>query len=78
MKQFKINEDRLIELLAAEMELDALTQGGVDNWEWAGVSCGDFISYLAREYNLPRKDLTFHDIAKHIVKIGDINLEEVI
>lgn len=29
-----VPEDRLIELLTAELNLTALERGGVDNWSW--------------------------------------------
>lgn len=42
-----IKEDELKELLAAAHQFWAMQAGGVDNWEWAGESCCDYIS----EYN---------------------------
>lgn len=35
-KYYKISETRLEELLKAELELDQLNAGGVDNWTWYG------------------------------------------
>lgn len=69
MKQ-EIDEKRLIELLAAELELEALNQGGVDNWEWCGASIRDAIRGLAAEYGLTGNHVTFTDIAKHMIDTG--------
>ena len=43
-KIFKITKSQLVELLKAEAELNALKSGGVDNWEWCGESCQDFLN----------------------------------
>ena len=41
---YKISKKRLLELLEAEAILDALESGGVDNWEWYGMSRHDFLN----------------------------------
>lgn len=43
MKQYIIDENNLKELLNASFTLDALECSGVDNWEWCGESCCDFL-----------------------------------
>lgn len=65
--KIEIDRKRLIELLAAELELNALNCGGVDNWDWYGDSCCDAIRELARFYHLDEDEVTFKDIAEHIV-----------
>lgn len=65
---YKITKNRLVELLAAELELVALKCGGVDNWEWSGASCEDELNCLSSQYNLDREDLTFLDVAGKMVE----------
>lgn len=68
--KIEVDEKRLIELLAAELELEALNQGGVDNWEWCGASIRDALRRLAAEYQLTGDNVTFINIAKHMIDIG--------
>lgn len=42
-RMYLVSEDRLKELIEAELRLEALRSGGVDNWEWYGESNCDFI-----------------------------------
>ncbi len=65
-----VKEDTLIQLVTDSLELDALKAGGVDNWEWSGASCEDDLNICAEEFNLERENLTFRDVAKHIVEKG--------
>ena len=62
-----ISEEALIELVRDSLELAALNSGGVDNWEWAGESCSNYLDELASHYNLEREDLSFEDVAKVMV-----------
>lgn len=71
-RKYEIKENRLVKLLAAELELNALNCGGVDNWEWCGDSISDALAELANEYNLDREDLSFEDVARHMINVGDI------
>ena len=73
--------EELIELLEAYYKLEALECGGVDNWEWHGESCSDFLSNyweenhneLIKFFNLATKediedfkcDFGFADIAQY-------------
>ena len=41
---YKIEENRLFNLLKAEAELEALESGGVDNWGWCGYAANDYIN----------------------------------
>ena len=49
MKNYIINENRLRELLKAELKLMALEGGGVDNWSWYSDSLCDF---LKEDFNM--------------------------
>ena len=40
---YKIDENRLFQLLAEEAHLNALFQGGVDNWEWYSDSVQNYL-----------------------------------
>lgn len=42
-RMYLVSEDRLKELIEAELRLEAIRSGGVDNWEWCGESNCDFI-----------------------------------
>lgn len=57
-KYYKIGESELIELLAGQVELEALNAGGVDNWEWYGVGFDE----VRREYGPNCED--FEDCAR--------------
>ena len=43
MKKYIIEEEDLRELLNGYLQFIALDEGGVDNWEWCGESCYDFL-----------------------------------
>ena len=38
-----IEREKLISLISDSLKLQALENGGVDNWEWYGVSITDFL-----------------------------------
>ena len=59
-KYFKISESELRELLRDSLLLQALDQGGVDNWDWYGASIKDF---LASACSPEENDFT--DLAEH-------------
>ena len=69
-----IHELDLIEFLSALHELRALQSGGVDNWEWAGESCRDYLKSCIKFYNITfeneedEDDFTFEDIARLSLK----------
>ena len=48
-KQYTISKERYDELLAAEIKLNLLEAGGVDNWEWYGESL--FGDHLEKDYH---------------------------
>lgn len=67
MNKYIIDEERLIELLAAELELQQLEWGGVDNWCWYGVGRKDFLleaidGRVAKE-DIP-EDIDYEYVAK--------------
>ena len=69
---YAISKTRLREMLKAEAQFQALCNGGVDNWEWCGESCQDYLDEYLREnadivnswdYDDPRKeDFDFDDL----------------
>lgn len=38
-----ISKEKLAEYINGYLQLQALEQGGVDNWSWYGASLGDFL-----------------------------------
>lgn len=42
-RMYLVSESRLKELIEAELRLEALESGGVDNWEWYGEAGHDYI-----------------------------------
>ena len=42
-KNFVLSEDDLVRLLESDMELTALECGGVDNWDYRGEACCDYL-----------------------------------
>ena len=56
MKTVEITEKRYLELVEAELELQALNSGGVDNWSWHGESQHDYLKFL-REEGYPKEDI---------------------
>lgn len=74
MKYYKIAEDELLDFIESDMRLCALENGGVDNWEWYGVSLDDFIEHNKENYfmfkgrGIDPEDIEFRDIAKAELK----------
>ena len=66
-KYYKIKKELLIELIKDSLTLAALESGGVDNWEWAGESCGDYLNSAGAE--------DFEELAEREIK--ELELEEV-
>ena len=60
-KNFILSEGELVRLLESDVRLTALGCGGVDNWEWYGDACGE---YLMEE--CPGFD-DFEDVARDAV-----------
>lgn len=52
MRYFIITEDRLLELLKREAQLDALECGGVDNWSWYYDALVDYFDKKDRNFDL--------------------------
>lgn len=55
-KYYKISKKRLLELLEADAKLEALESGGVDNWEWCGVSISDYLLSYVQEIHPDMED----------------------
>lgn len=74
MKYYKIAEDELLNFIESNMRLCALQSGGVDNWEWYGVSLNNFIEYNKESYSMFKsrgidpEDIDFSDMAKAELK----------
>lgn len=66
MSYYTVSEKRLKELILAELNLAALEQGGVDNWEWYGDSVSDFLNRLSEEYEQNFED--FEDITEFFME----------
>ena len=89
MKIVEITEKRYLELVEAELELQALNSGGVDNWQWYCESRHDYLKFLreegyskediikyCQENHCDIEDLEFSDFAR-IELLGE-NREEVL
>ena len=74
MKYYKIAEDELFFFIESDIRLSALENGGVNNWDWYGVSLGDFIEYNKENYSMFKgrgidsEDIEFSDMAKAELK----------
>ena len=53
---YKISKKRLLELLEADAKLEALENGGVDNWEWSGASMSDYLLSYIQEIHPDMED----------------------
>lgn len=53
---YKIPKKRLLELLEADAKLEALENGGVDNWEWSGASMSDYLFSYIQEIHPDMED----------------------
>ena len=42
-KNFVLSEEELVRLLESDMRLNALECGGVDNWDYRGEACCDYL-----------------------------------
>lgn len=60
-----IPRERLIELIVAELNLNALEGGGVDNWDWYGESIENYLDRLSEEedYNF----IDYEDAAELLI-----------
>lgn len=74
MKYYRIAEDELLFFIVSDLRLSALEAGGVDNWEWYGVSLDDFIEYNKENYSMFKgrgidpEDIEFSDMARAELK----------
>ena len=66
MRYFKIDEERLLELLENEARLQCLENDGVDNWMWYMEGRKRFIAdaLCISEEEVEERDLDFKDRAK--------------
>lgn len=56
---FVLSEDELVRLLENVMELNALECGGVDNWDYRGEACCDYLDAVGFD--------DFEDAARDVV-----------
>lgn len=70
MRQYKISEERLLDLLQTEAKYMALEWGGVDNWEWYGDALGDGLNRIAEEVSLNLKN------GKDWFEFEDLDIED--
>ena len=74
MKKYIIYEDELLNFIESDMRLCALINGGINNWEWYGVSLDDFIEYNKENYSMFKgrgidpENIDFSDMAKAELK----------
>lgn len=68
MNKYIVDENRLKELLAAELELECLEWGGVDNWEWYGEGKQDFLLECI-DGRVPEKDMPEYIDYEYIVEL---------
>ena len=67
MKKYRLVEEKeLIILLESFNKLQALENGGVDNWGWYGASLRDYLEAWVAEFgNDPNCDWDFESIAEN-------------
>ena len=71
MKKYRlVPETELRHYIEAWLKLQALENGGVDNWEWYGASLGDFLESWAKETGRDPEDedLDFNEIINEDIK----------
>lgn len=76
-RQYIVDEDVLLRLIARDIELEQLEAAGVDNWSWYGEGREEFlmeaISGRIPEDEIP-EDIDFEDVAK--LELQDYTLFE--
>lgn len=73
-REYILTESELYNLLKSSLILQALSQGGVDDWEWAGDSITDFKEKYKQEHNIETFDEDGYLIE---IDIDDIAREEL-
>lgn len=78
-EMYVVSGPRLAQLLRAELELAALEQGGVDNWEHYCDAKWEYLKELRRECKIPDEDdFYFEEIAsmkmKNYKKLNDMDI----
>ena len=75
---YKVRESTLLDLLSRAYKLEALEDGGVDNWSWYIDSCDDFLRTYCKNNGIDPKlvdegAIGFYDVAESDLK----NFEEI-
>lgn len=74
-----VEKDKFVNFLRDSLELQALCEGGVDNWEWCGTSINNFIQCFIEDNNIEHdEDIYLDDIAEFLLErdYDIINLNE--
>lgn len=82
-KRYVVSENRLLELLVAEMTCIMNERDGVDNWGWYGSSYNDVIKdYWPGEESIPEDSIDMWDCASARLEAGEfqeeLNLDEFV
>lgn len=75
-KYYKISETRLKELLKAELELDQLEAGGVDNWPWYGEGRQEFFLDVIGD-RVPKEEIPDELDSDFVVELDIKDYEEI-
>ena len=82
-KHYVVSENRLLELLVAEMTCIMNERDGVDNWGWYGSSYNDVVKdYWPGEEPIPEDNIDMWDCASARLEAGEfqeeLNLDEFV
>ncbi len=79
-RYFKVSEGELLELLACMGKMIALENGGVDNWDWYGVSLCEALADLYDQFKREGKEVpedVSHFYFSDVAKLELENYEEI-
>lgn len=65
VKYYLVPEEDLADLMTDSLCLQALENGGVDDWEGYGWSIGEFLNMCREDYNIPEgTEFSISDLAE--------------
>lgn len=76
MSKYIVDEKRLKELLAAELELQQLETGGVDNWSWYGEGRKEFL-LEAIDGRVPEEEIPIDIDFDYVAELDLANYEKL-